>query len=454
MNENDNFDARQLATALLLAIEERGKDATGMALRTSKGGVQVVKRAVRATTFTTKYAEKINPTTRTAVFHTRFATNGSWAVQANNHPIVVGGRIVGVHNGVLWNDDTLFRQMDLTKQRVGEVDSEAAFAAIAYGLETASDGKTRIKGAKTLTDVLESLEGSAALAWLDIHDEPDVLHVSRVSDSPTVVAQTANGSFFFASTAYALEAAEKVIGEKFTYTEVLKEGTYLKVEGGRIEDALSFDPPWSGYRRYYGNTVQNTTSSKKDTHIPAWDDDYDCEVNEATKSASESAEVFKDDLDKQLDVERRALAPLKVYGETEEGEEGEEFLDPEALATDLLVDKLETMRGSVYEELYEERENVLNEYLSCLKCEGDDSYYSAASTLFGFARPGNFIKTLFGDEWVYGQLYDLPQTFPGGFYVARVWVNNEWVFVAREHHEMLKVTSATYEAATTKEDVA
>lgn len=220
-----NIDATALATALLHGIESRGRDAAGVAWHDQADGqVWIHKNDVKATAFT---PDIDLADARTAICHTRAATKGSPTKNVNNHPIEHDG-IVGVHNGVIWNDDDLFDLLDV--ERNAQVDSEAAFALIAHG-PAAFDAP--------VDEVLPMLKGSATLAWLDTA-EPDVLHLARVSSSPLIVAQSQTGSLLFASTRQAVLEAAMSVGFRIKYINELPEGSYLRVKAGRITDVRRF----------------------------------------------------------------------------------------------------------------------------------------------------------------------------------------------------------------------
>lgn len=224
----DDLDAREVSRALLDQIVTRGRDATGAswAVRKSDGiDFRVAKNALPAPAFTGW--KGMQPTTRAAILHTRWATKGSPANPLNNHPIV-NGPITGVHNGVLTNDDALFRRTKATRH--AQVDSEAAFALL---------GAT--KGHPTTA--LPLLRGRAALAWFDRRDRSLTLHLARASESPLALAQTKPGGLIFASTMSLLEGALETLGVEPSFTLDVDEGTYLRVRQGRIADFLAFDVP-------------------------------------------------------------------------------------------------------------------------------------------------------------------------------------------------------------------
>lgn len=217
---SEKVSIEALARDFLLGIEERGRHATGLAWHAG-GDVWIDKAAVTATQFTRTMPDMSG--TQTFIGHTRWASQGSPSNPLNNHPIEAGG-LVGVHNGVLSNDDDLFSLIGSGLRR-GEVDSEAIFAFIA-------------NSGLSLSESLELLQGSASIAWLDSEDA-DVLHLARVSSSPLVIGLTKEGSLLFASTQRCLAKAEK-IGVRIEQSFSLEEGTYLAVRHGEIVDSKLF----------------------------------------------------------------------------------------------------------------------------------------------------------------------------------------------------------------------
>ena len=192
--DHRNVNCRQLAKHLLLAIQERGEDATGAAWSEADGNdkaVMFAKLDIPADEFVNSLNDLMPRYSRTAILHTRWATKGDPEEMGNNHPIVVGD-IVGIHNGVITNDDYLFAVEKWG--RIAEVDSEAIFQLIEHSKDPVSR--------------LHRLEGRAAIAWLDTK-EPDTLHLARLDGSPLYIGATEHGSLVFASTHPLLEEAVK-----------------------------------------------------------------------------------------------------------------------------------------------------------------------------------------------------------------------------------------------------
>ena len=120
---------REIFTRNLLFNEERGKDASGLAVVKEDGTTEVLKMTIPAADFvhTEGYQSLLNSVdARTTLLlgHTRKPTQGSLENNKNNHPIQTGS-VIGVHNGHIKNDDELFERCGFPRE--GEVDSEIIF---------------------------------------------------------------------------------------------------------------------------------------------------------------------------------------------------------------------------------------------------------------------------------------------------------------------------------------
>jgi glucosamine 6-phosphate synthetase-like amidotransferase/phosphosugar isomerase protein len=212
------------AQALLAAIAERGADAAGYAFRNAgQPTIHVHKQRSGASALLEQVAV---PETATQVLvHVRDYTKGHPTIEANNHP-VRHGAVVGVHNGIVTNDDTLFAAYGFERAATGmTVDSEAIFA-----LAEQSGGSVT---------ALEELRGSLATAWLD-ERAPDVIHLARGCGRPLWIGRTRH-EVFFASTREALEIVERYLRMTLTKREV-EEGTLKRVEHGRVASIERFAP--------------------------------------------------------------------------------------------------------------------------------------------------------------------------------------------------------------------
>jgi glutamine---fructose-6-phosphate transaminase (isomerizing) len=114
------------ARALLAGIAERGADAVGFAHRRPGSGVAVHKQRSGATALLDRI--HVPQDAIQLLVHVRDYTKGHPSLAANNHPIRHGA-VVGIHNGIIRNDDELFAQHQIDRAAPEmTVDSEIIFA--------------------------------------------------------------------------------------------------------------------------------------------------------------------------------------------------------------------------------------------------------------------------------------------------------------------------------------
>jgi glucosamine 6-phosphate synthetase-like amidotransferase/phosphosugar isomerase protein len=116
-------------TLNLLANQERGSDATGVALVSAKGYSVILKKPIAAANFIEspdylKLMHRVDAQTLCLLGHTRKPTKGTVNASSNNHPLIAGN-VVGIHNGQILNDDELFTRWQYPRE--GAVDSEIIF---------------------------------------------------------------------------------------------------------------------------------------------------------------------------------------------------------------------------------------------------------------------------------------------------------------------------------------
>src|SRR5215831_15828941 len=175
-----SVDRTLAAQALLAGIADRGADAVGYAYR---GGPDTYPVVTKQRTAASRLLERITVPAHAneLLIHVRDYTKGHPSIPANNHP-VRHGPIVGIHNGIIVNDDELLAPHSCARAEPRmTVDSEAIFALAAHSMSDAC--------------ALEELEGAMAAAWLD-EREPAVLHVARGTGRPLWVGQGREGVFF------------------------------------------------------------------------------------------------------------------------------------------------------------------------------------------------------------------------------------------------------------------
>jgi glucosamine 6-phosphate synthetase-like amidotransferase/phosphosugar isomerase protein len=209
--------------ALLAGIAERGADAVGYAYRSPGTDVEIHKQRSGASALLEQVV--IPASVSEILVHVRDYTKGHPRIEANNHPIRHGA-VVGVHNGIIFNDDELMESHGFDRAEPEmTVDSEAIFA-----LAEASGGHARALG---------ELRGSMATAWID-ERRAKTLFLARGVGRPLWIG-TASEETFFASTKAALEVVERYLRLKLRKREV-GEGTMVVVADGRELDRERFKP--------------------------------------------------------------------------------------------------------------------------------------------------------------------------------------------------------------------
>ena len=191
LDSKSRVDRTVAARALLAGIAERGADAVGYAYRVGDGRIRVHKQRSGATALLDRVDVPEGATK--LLVHVRDYTKGHPSLEANNHPIRHGS-VVGIHNGIIKNDDELFARHEIERAAPDmTVDSEIIFA-----LAERSRGRT--------AEAFEQLYGSMAAAWLD--EGRSELLVARGMGRPLWLGRGKH-ELFFASTRLALELHER-----------------------------------------------------------------------------------------------------------------------------------------------------------------------------------------------------------------------------------------------------
>lgn len=185
------FIQRWLFVEALVSMETRGKDATGVGILWKDSKTAVVKQPVASSFFAINDGcvkeEYKDPKDDRATFgwlvrkwksrldvadiaqvigHVRAKTKGSEYDPHNNHPIIIfdsikdkdnphigDNAIIGVHNGIIRNDDDLTKKYNFS--RLGEVDSEIIFQMLNKHKENLN--------IETLSEVFDEVAGMFAV---------------------------------------------------------------------------------------------------------------------------------------------------------------------------------------------------------------------------------------------------------------------------------------------------
>lgn len=363
----------------------------------------------------------VSRSTLTCILHTRLATQGSEYVNENNHPIRTGN-LVGVHNGMVWNDDELFAALqkeDPNIPRHGQVDSEAIFAYL---------GNAPKMGSKPIY-ALEEIEGSAAIAWLDETDsDPTTLHLARISSSPLVLGYLAEGGVVFASTAKAIEDAAEACDLTFTGPLVtVEEGTYMRFGSGAHLDTEPFNPPtyvykgWSGNYKQSGNWYIDSAAATP----PADDENEDAErLAAAYRGRVNMADMMGWDNTRSAEYVpsvTRTMSPSMADVQDLEG----------TSLRYLAVGRLPVHDLPAYYTEHEQREARIDSWVS-FNSDDNPEVLHDARRMGAFLRPGDAVSVYMNGSVVAGRIVTCPPSFPDGAYTVRVTLNNDTRFQGYE----------------------
>jgi glucosamine 6-phosphate synthetase-like amidotransferase/phosphosugar isomerase protein len=223
VNEGSGVDRTLAAQTLLAAIAGRGADAVGYAFRGPGVPLAVCKQRTGASELLDVL--DMPQVSRQALVHVRDYTKGHPSLAANNHP-VRHGRVVGIHNGIIANDEEIFARYGFERNEPDmTVDSEAIFALA--------------ERERSRAGALGELYGSMAAAWFD-EREPEALFLARGIGRPLWIGKGRH-EVFFASTREALELTERYGGPRLEKQEV-PEGTLLALAEGEIAARERFEP--------------------------------------------------------------------------------------------------------------------------------------------------------------------------------------------------------------------
>jgi len=233
-------EARRLARQLLLEIEYRGKDATGIYTNGT-----IVKAPVRASIFVklSIFPKRFGYIT---LLHTRQATQGTPKNPHNNHPLY-SKRWILVHNGIIYSQR-------LSKyEYIGQVDSEIILSYIErYGL----------------TKALDEIRGTAAIA-LCKRDNPRSIFLWS-NHNPSPVGYIPHKALVFASTESALKDGCRIFGKrlgKFSNVLTFKPETncLYQITSRGIREIGDYGFYYYDYRYDYGYRSGFKTKTKGST---------------------------------------------------------------------------------------------------------------------------------------------------------------------------------------------
>ena len=234
-NEQKDKKARALK-GLMLAMEDRGNDSTGLAF-IKDNDLEIIKKAKKAQEFikSSQIDKAFLENPNIVIGHTRAATAGE-VNDENAHPFLKGS-IVGAHNGIVSNCLEIDKKVN--------VDSEIIFQLL---------NKSNNNFEKTF----KRLSGSFAITWANLK-EPNKVFLVRNELPLSVVYVPEIKTYFWASTEYALRS---VVGILFKSTKEVWEPSLncvyafdeqLRVIKHKVKFKENYSFNQYEYGNYYGN---------------------------------------------------------------------------------------------------------------------------------------------------------------------------------------------------------
>lgn len=259
------IDTALLTKLFIAGLSERGEDACGFAFRRAEGEVDIVKASLPPHQFLADVPIEVPADARDGIVHVRDFTKGRPAIDGNNHPIV-HGRICGVHNGIIQNDDELFTRHGRARALPDmTVDSEAVFMLL--------------DSMPTYAEAFAQLVGSYSVAFFD-RDARQSLYIARGRGRPLVVGE-GDGVVLFASTRHAISfACERL--QLDVVARSVPFGMLLTLRDGAVAHSqrIEVQPFEEGPTVTYSRTQPTARLARRlaDAHV---DGDEDAPVDEA-----------------------------------------------------------------------------------------------------------------------------------------------------------------------------
>lgn len=189
---------KAITNSLFNLSESRGKEATGLVVKTEKETI-VLKEPIAPHKMikSKKYKEILNKQTKikplTIIGHSRLVTDGDQALNKNNQP-VIKYNIIGVHNGIITNYKQLFEKFKIKREY--EIDTEIIPSLIHLFLK-----KQKLNEA--VEKVFQLIEGSASIAFL-IKNK-----LVLATNTGSIYVHKTNQMMIFASEEYILRKIKK-----------------------------------------------------------------------------------------------------------------------------------------------------------------------------------------------------------------------------------------------------
>lgn len=198
-NRLTNTKIKAMISELFLLSESRGKEASGIAIK-SDDSIVVLKEPTSASKllktkeFNQLFSQPFD--SQTAIIgHARLVTNGSLDDNKNNQPVIKDG-IVGIHNGIITNDQLIWKKFP-SIHKESKVDTEVLLSLIRFHFQKTRSLKYAISKSFDITE--GSISTSLFFNDLDIQ----------------VLATNTGSIYYYPDKDIFIFASEKLILENF-----------------------------------------------------------------------------------------------------------------------------------------------------------------------------------------------------------------------------------------------
>ncbi|MCW8930169.1 MAG: hypothetical protein OQL19_08040 [Gammaproteobacteria bacterium] len=180
---------------LFLYSESRGKEASGIAIKT-KEKVHILKSGqaassfIKSKTYSNLFTNIHNDSSKSPIAlmgHSRLVTNGRNSLNINNQPVIVD-EWIGIHNGIIVNDKDIWSKLSTPKKT--ELDTEALLALIA-------DNTLRHIPIQAIQESFKNIEGNASIALMN--NNSHLLYLASNNGSLYYWSNPSRGISVFAS---------------------------------------------------------------------------------------------------------------------------------------------------------------------------------------------------------------------------------------------------------------
>lgn len=275
MSDLSDKQLTEMISNIFIEGESHGKTAAGMAIVTNIR-ISIIKNNVRGAAFVetddfkdavktlvcdvlrTKSDEKL----LSIIGHCRLKTKGTEKNNSNNHPISAG-KIVGVHNGMIGNDDEMFKMFENKFKRIAQVDSEIIFQLIDYFCKNKGRNGTV---SLAVQNACAMLEGGFACGMVNAAN-PYILWMFR-NRNPTVVQYYPKVGMVAFATDYSMldEATGDPVFGKYKLIEYSqKEGIAINLHTNKLKK-FEVQPKALPVIKYNKPTVRGHSVKGKDNY--------------------------------------------------------------------------------------------------------------------------------------------------------------------------------------------